>query len=188
MPVVTWLDGAGIGRPGRSVPPRSACGPRRPTATHLAALQHDTASSSLNGPGLGRASINREDPCRRSTSMVANGRGATLDPPLTQRAASRGSHRSRTVNSGRARPVRLRQRTALLTRAYGARAPSGGKLIVPFGGVAQLVERYVRNVEVGGSSPLTSTARNAWPERYFMDDALPPRRVRFLGDVAVRPN
>ena len=27
----------------------------------------------------------------------------------------------------------------------------------PFGGVAQLVERYVRNVEVGGSSPLTST-------------------------------
>ena len=26
------------------------------------------------------------------------------------------------------------------------------------GGVAQLVERYVRNVEVGGSSPLTSTA------------------------------
>src|SRR5204863_4577637 len=25
------------------------------------------------------------------------------------------------------------------------------------GGVAQLVERYVRNVEVGGSSPLTST-------------------------------
>ena len=26
-----------------------------------------------------------------------------------------------------------------------------------FGGVAQLVERYVRNVEVGGSSPLTST-------------------------------
>jgi hypothetical protein len=28
----------------------------------------------------------------------------------------------------------------------------------PRGGVAQLVERYVRNVEVGGSSPLTSTA------------------------------
>jgi hypothetical protein len=27
------------------------------------------------------------------------------------------------------------------------------------GGVAQLVERYVRNVEVGGSSPLTSTAK-----------------------------
>ncbi len=27
------------------------------------------------------------------------------------------------------------------------------------GGVAQLVERYVRNVEVGGSSPLTSTDR-----------------------------
>ena len=26
------------------------------------------------------------------------------------------------------------------------------------GGVAQLVERYVRNVEVGGSSPLTSTS------------------------------
>src|ERR1700691_2765464 len=29
---------------------------------------------------------------------------------------------------------------------------------LPHGGVAQLVERYVRNVEVGGSSPLTSTA------------------------------
>ena len=28
--------------------------------------------------------------------------------------------------------------------------------VVP-GGVAQLVERHVRNVEVGGSSPLTST-------------------------------
>jgi prevent-host-death family protein len=27
------------------------------------------------------------------------------------------------------------------------------------GGVAQLVERHVRNVEVGGSSPLTSTGR-----------------------------
>jgi hypothetical protein len=29
----------------------------------------------------------------------------------------------------------------------------------PFGGVAQLVERHVRNVEVGGSSPLTSTTK-----------------------------
>ena len=29
------------------------------------------------------------------------------------------------------------------------------------GGVAQLVERHVRNVEVGGSSPLTSTANTA---------------------------
>ena len=27
------------------------------------------------------------------------------------------------------------------------------------GGVAQLVERHVRNVEVGGSSPLTSTRK-----------------------------
>ncbi len=30
----------------------------------------------------------------------------------------------------------------------------------PPGGVAQLVERYVRNVEVGGSSPLTSTGKS----------------------------
>ncbi len=30
-------------------------------------------------------------------------------------------------------------------------------MFLRFGGVAQLVERYVRNVEVGGSSPLTST-------------------------------
>ena len=29
------------------------------------------------------------------------------------------------------------------------------------GGVAQLVERYVRNVEVGGSSPLTSTDQDS---------------------------
>ena len=33
----------------------------------------------------------------------------------------------------------------------------GGKLPSPSGGVAQLAERYVRNVEVGGSNPLTST-------------------------------
>ena len=33
----------------------------------------------------------------------------------------------------------------------------GARLMVPGGGVAQLEERYVRIVEVGGSSPLTST-------------------------------
>jgi hypothetical protein len=33
------------------------------------------------------------------------------------------------------------------------------KLRIFLGGVAQLVERHVRNVEVGGSSPLTSTAK-----------------------------
>ena len=32
-----------------------------------------------------------------------------------------------------------------------------GYPVLRLGGVAQLVERYVRNVEVGGSSPLTST-------------------------------
>jgi maleylpyruvate isomerase len=37
------------------------------------------------------------------------------------------------------------------------RAEAGWYAGRPFGGVAQLVERYVRNVEVGGSSPLTST-------------------------------
>jgi hypothetical protein len=36
--------------------------------------------------------------------------------------------------------------------------------MAPPGGVAQLVERYVRNVEVGGSSPLTST-KNRRSER-----------------------
>ena len=37
----------------------------------------------------------------------------------------------------------------------------GANLILHPGGVAQLVERYVRNVEVGGSSPLTSTPGQA---------------------------
>ena len=32
-----------------------------------------------------------------------------------------------------------------------------GAILSCSGGVAQSVERYVRNVEVGGSSPLTST-------------------------------
>ncbi len=40
------------------------------------------------------------------------------------------------------------------------RANPGMRLLVPHpGGVAQLVERHVRNVEVGGSSPLTSTPK-----------------------------
>ena len=37
------------------------------------------------------------------------------------------------------------------------RSAHGANLGLHPGGVAQLVERYVRNVEVGGSSPLTST-------------------------------
>ena len=47
------------------------------------------------------------------------------------------------------------ERTWSLIRR-NTRSARDANLIVP-GGVAQLVERYVRNVEVGGSSPLTST-------------------------------
>ena len=53
------------------------------------------------------------------------------------------------------RTQRVGNATILAAIGLGSR---GGRF--PFGGVAQLVERHVRNVEVGGSSPLTST-RNA---------------------------
>ncbi len=45
------------------------------------------------------------------------------------------------------------------------------------GGVAQLVERYVRNVEVGGSSPLTSTDRCP-SYRSLLSELLAPRRCQ----------
>ena len=51
------------------------------------------------------------------------------------------------------------QRTVVLrtsTNLCGS-PPRPGEEPTPSGGVAQLVERHVRNVEVGGSSPLTST-------------------------------
>ena len=44
-----------------------------------------------------------------------------------------------------------------------------GPAVFP-GGVAQLVERHVRNVEVGGSSPLTST-RNTQFRRHFCGES-----------------
>src|SRR5581483_9736436 len=43
------------------------------------------------------------------------------------------------------------------------------------GGVAQLAERYVRNVEVGGSNPLTSTGKGLSPGSM----ATPAGRVAF---------
>ena len=52
--------------------------------------------------------------------------------------------------------------SALLRTPAPTRDGSGARLSWPAaGGVAQLVERYVRNVEAGGSSPFTSTRRNA---------------------------
>ena len=53
------------------------------------------------------------------------------------------------------------RRRELSAPAAGADGPGGRSTRLTWstapGGVAQLVERYVRNVEVGGSSPLTST-------------------------------
>ena len=52
---------------------------------------------------------------------------------------------------------------AQVTREW-ALAPGGRgspTILAPAGGVAQLVERYVRNVEAEGSSPFTSTRRFA---------------------------
>ena len=46
---------------------------------------------------------------------------------------------------------------ALASRAQLRGHFQGPTILVVAGGVAQLAERYVRNVEVGGSSPLTST-------------------------------
>ena len=57
-------------------------------------------------------------------------------------------------------PASIRRLGCLPAQARGQRlsGPSSGTILIDCtGGVAQLVERYVRNVEVGGSSPLTST-------------------------------
>ncbi|GEM_PF-5003342 len=44
-----------------------------------------------------------------------------------------------------------------LSKAPQSHFPSEAYSGLSNGGVAQLAERYVRNVEVGGSNPLTST-------------------------------
>ena len=52
------------------------------------------------------------------------------------------------------------------------------------GGVAQLVERYVRNVEVGGSSPLTST--RVLPGQGFVRPLCRRRRVVDVREMSAR--
>ena len=68
--------------------------------------------------------------------------------------------RSRGAARGQASRQSMRVRSVMSRRiSYSG---TGAILNGTPGGVAQLVERYVRNVEVGGSSPLTSTLRISW--------------------------
>jgi hypothetical protein len=104
---------------------------------------------------------------------------------------------SRSLKLRHSRPWRARGRSLRVPPGKGSWlrrrnswSKTGAILKGTLGGVAQLVERYVRNVEVGGSSPLTSTrdspAHNS-PAQFARSGPSPGARraIRHFSDGAV---
>ena len=106
-------------------------------------------------PGDGAA--RRSWTCTRRPCRRAPGRRRHRIACGSRTSGSSPSHTSRREATFMVRAAALRGSGWRAGEQADSAAPGRGILGLAPGGVAQLVERYVRNVEVGGSSPLTST-------------------------------